>query len=184
RARRGPQPGVRAAVGRGARSRFHATAGRVRDGVLARTLPRRARYDGTELPSRDSRQARGELPRVPRREPAVVPGGEAGERADRQRALTRADQRVPSESTVTATPKVSETVADDNVAEIGPAATTSPARSSRAWVKPGGISSRWWVTITSGRSPCASSPSTVTSDSRPPRSRPAHGSSNRSRGRP
>ena len=40
--------------------------------------------------------------------------------------MTRADQRVPSESTVTATPKVSETAADDSVAEIGPAATTAP----------------------------------------------------------
>ena len=45
-------------------------------------------------------------------------------------------------------PKVSAERAAVSVAAIGPAATTSPSRSSSTWVKPGGISSTWWVTRT------------------------------------
>ena len=38
---------------------------------------------------------------------------------------------------------------------MGPALTMRPCFSSRAWVKPGGISSTWWVTRTIAGAPSA-----------------------------
>src|SRR5947199_131782 len=60
------------------------------------------------------------------------------------RAMKRPDRR----SRVTAVSKHSERAPAVRVSSRGPPARTRPARSSRAWVKPGGISSVWWVTRT------------------------------------
>ena len=45
-------------------------------------------------------------------------------------------------------PNVSDSVSAVTTRSSGPDATTRPARSSSAWVKPGGISSTWCVTST------------------------------------
>ena len=47
-------------------------------------------------------------------------------------------------------PKHSLRLASVSVVASGPGASTRPCRRSSAWVKPGGISSTWWVTSTAG----------------------------------
>ncbi len=62
----------------------------------------------------------------------------------------RADHRPSRFSTATATPNADETGSSRSTSPTGPAATIRPARRRAAWVTPAGISSRWWVTSTSG----------------------------------
>ena len=64
-----------------------------------------------------------------------------------------------------------------------PWAVTRARAMTAAWSKPAGISSRWWTTRTTaaGRASRASEPSAASSCARPPRSRPAKGSSSSSR---
>src|SRR5665648_630525 len=94
----------------------------------------------------------------------------------------RALHRWPCCSTTSSMPNVSDRCWGVRTSANGPAALTRPARSSRACVKPTGISSTWWVTstITGERRSLASSVRARRSSSRPPRSRPAAGSSSSS----
>jgi signal transduction histidine kinase len=95
---------------------------------------------------------------------------------------SRTVKRSSRRSTRRGAPKQVETCSEVIVSSMGPADTTRPSRSSRACVKPGGISSGWWVTSTmpAGRSMRARPPSVTSSISRPTRSRPAVGSSSSS----
>src|SRR4051812_9354081 len=63
-------------------------------------------------------------------------------------AARRAVKRPPVRVSDRESPKVSDRAAWVRTSSAGPAATTSPARRSSAWVYPGGISSTWWVTST------------------------------------
>ena len=78
-----------------------------------------------------------------------------------------------------ATPKASDTAASVSTSSTGPAPPARPARSRAAWVTPGGISSRWWVTRTMGGTAgsAASAARRASRPSRAPRSSPAAGSS-------
>ena len=80
-------------------------------------------------------------------------------------------------------PKQSLNDSELSDASTCPAATALPDRSRRTWVKPTGISSTWWVTMTIGGASSSrrpATPSRASSRSRPPMSRPAHGSSSSS----
>ena len=68
---------------------------------------------------------------------------------------------VAGRSTTSGSPNVLERLSPVSVSASRPCATTPPSRSSSAWVKPGGISSTWWVTSTSAGASgsCASSAS-------------------------
>jgi len=63
--------------------------------------------------------------------------------------------RSPPRSTLTGTSKQAETAADVNTAGAGPALTIRPPRNNATCVVPGGISSTWCVTSTSGAAPGA-----------------------------
>ena len=88
-------------------------------------------------PSYEVCARRSPQPRRPDRAPA---GSRA--RAARRPASSPAAQLQRDAERGAVRPQVS-------VRSIGPAATTRPPRSSSTWVKPGGISSTWWVTSTS-----------------------------------
>jgi hypothetical protein len=74
-------------------------------------------------------------------------------------------------------PKVDDRFSAFITSASGPPATTRPARSIKAWVKPGGTSSTWCETstIAGARESVASTLSVETRSSRPPRSKPAAG---------
>src|SRR5215813_9862863 len=94
----------------------------------------------------------------------------------------RADQRELRCSMASGTPKHLERFSSVNTRPSRPVASTEPRRISIAWVNPAGTSSTWWVTITRvGAVPSVASRAIRrTKSSRPPRSRPAAGSSRNS----
>src|SRR5690606_29872075 len=65
-----------------------------------------------------------------------------------QRPAARALQRPRWRSTSRSSTKVRDRCCGGRTSSSGPAASTVPARRSRPWLKPGGISSTWWVTST------------------------------------
>src|SRR5262245_50738826 len=94
----------------------------------------------------------------------------------------RADQRELRCSMASGTPKHLDKFSSVNTRPSRPVASTEPRRISIAWVNPAGTSSTWWVTITRvGAVPSVASRAIRrTKSSRPPRSRPAAGSSRNS----
>ncbi len=76
--------------------------------------------------------------------PATARHGPLGE-------TDRADHLPPRRSTVTSAPKASDTVLLVSTSSTRPATTRRAPRIRAAWLTPGGISSKWWVTSTNGR---------------------------------
>src|SRR5271166_3647086 len=100
-------------------------------------------------------------------------------RSDAQGWTARAAQRACRHSTCSGTPKHFDRFRSVKTPAIGPAARTDPRRSSIAWVNPSGTSSTWCVTSTimGALASRARVDRRRTRSSRPPRSRPAAGSS-------
>ncbi len=105
-------------------------------------------------------------------------GGRFAGRVGQLRSV-QLNQRPPRRSRRSGMPKHVERCSGVRAESIGPDTTSRPPARSRAWVKPVGISSVWWVTSTMGRSgSCsASDVSRVIRSSRAARSSPAAGSS-------
>src|ERR671919_666707 len=137
--------------------------------------------DESQTEPRDPRIVGHPVPRVAHRRSLSDLRDEIGE-SDLECHRARAVHRSPFRLTVNANPKHSLRASSATICSTGPDATIRPSRSSRAWVKPVGISSTWWVTRTVAGEvgSAAIAPRVLTSASRPPRSNPAAGSSSNS----
>ena len=126
--------------------------------------------------TRKSCSARSPRPSSPKTNPAAARNPVGVARASVRRRGVAAGAFVDGQSESNASLKVS--LVDD--LRSGPDASVLPPFSTSAWVKAGGISSRWWVTSTIARAAARRAPRcarSATSSSRPPMSRPAVGSS-------
>src|SRR5215468_5632721 len=131
--------------------------------------------EGRRGPARGGKAGAG-----PRREGGGRPA--EGRRGPARGGKAGADQRELRCSMASGTPKHLDRFSSVNTRPSRPVASTEPRRISIAWVNPAGTSSTWWVTITMvGAVPSVASRAIRrTRSSRPPRSRPAAGSSRNS----